>query len=251
MFFPILTYTRSGSTWLADIISNRTIYTIDTAQPGDTVNLHEYFNDDVGNNKLKQLGYLSENTNTRTVSGFEKLYELFEKKQINFTLKLFNSHLPLISENKNDMCVSKLLEYSDIVVHNYRKNILHSWISRRRVGETGIWQGTREKRNLKNKVHWDRDAFLGYSRHRKQVFNDRVSLLKKSNIQPIEIVYEDLHRTGNRFNFLSEKCKRCNIQLYSTHICKFSNPNLKIEDNFVNKQQFLDDYASVQEYITL
>jgi LPS sulfotransferase NodH len=252
MFFPILTYTRSGSTWLADSVSNRGMWGIDKSKPGDVICLHEYFTNNVGNDRLIRLGHLASDIDTRRIEGFKILKNYILSKNIHFTFKFFNRHIPFHKDKDNKiLSVHDLIDSSDFVIHNYRLNILNSWISRQRVAAAGEWQGRNMNDNYDNVIYWNKKHFLNYSNNRKNTFDKWNIALK--NVKHIDIVYEDLHNSNDKKHFLQQKFDTINVDLkiYDSKITKFSKTFENIADNFVNKDDFLRDYDSIRGNIYL
>lgn len=252
MFIPIFSYTRSGSSWLGDIITNRQMYGINNSHINDVVYLHEYFTNDIGNVRMKNLGHLSVDSNTKTVNGFNEMYKYFTNKNLHFVIKIFDGHLPDYRRpNQNILSVVDILNYSDFAIHNYRNNILKSWISRQRVAEVNQWQGNADHNNINTKVTWMKTNFVSYAKYRISVFQKWKMLFDNHSLVNIE--YEELHAQKNKKHFLRLKFHDigCQMSIHDTSIHKFSKECLDISSNFINQKQFLRDYEEIKQYIFL
>lgn len=152
-----------------------------------------------------------------------------------------------------DINIYNMFDIIDYLILNYRKNILKQWISYIKASISGEWVTETKSINKDMKIVWDKKQYLNFV-----VYTEKNHVLMKENFnlcnKPKTIVcYEDLSGSGNeQQSYLTDLFKKSNIDLPINSFSKLqkqSDGNKSIEDNFSNKQEFLDDYDSIKDKI--
>lgn len=260
MLITILSYPRTGSTYLQSSITNRSIYSIKNSNADDTVSLGELYN-------YRQTASLEKFINNnfnltcdvKTKDGLAALINCFNELNLHLCIKIFCNILPKYEDMpaRELLTIEDLVNYSGLVIHNYRMNTLNSWISRARVAVVGEWQNRRWKSKHKqfdNKILWSKSRFLHFAKGRRYEFKEFSNLTGRMDYKKfINLQYEESITIGMHEN-IRRKCFEKNIKapnLYDSEIMKFSTSFELYRDNFYNPEEFDKDYESIENFINL
>lgn len=149
--------------------------------------------------------------------------------------------------------ICNLFDSIDLLILNYRKNILKTWISSIKATTTGEWITEKESKNKDIKIIWNKKAYLYFVE-----YIEKHHLLMKTNFDKYDkpkaiVCYENLSDISTSpKKYLYNKFIAANIDMPlndSVSIKKQSDDSIAIEDNFSNKQEFLDDYDAITNKI--
>ncbi len=283
----ILSHPRSGSTRLIDIMSSHTTWRkgdMLTEHPNffpeikkrkGTLSLGEFFRQDRIKNSFattfKSLNVVKEPKSILTAMEFLKLKKILnEDFGINFLTKVFQNHIPLgfynsavdgmpIKEMVESayLTIEDLIEFNEIVILNYRNNLLETCVSHLMAPKIHHWnvRDDKEKKKYDNKykktkIYWNKEGFISYSKRTKKFINTLETELKRSNKKYIKINYEEMSSWENPQNEIQNKLKSIGYEDLSTYDspCRKLSPlfNSKI---FKNEKKFLKDYSEIKEFI--
>jgi hypothetical protein len=272
----ILSYERTGSTWLMGLFNSV-----------DSISLDEPFSDDptLVYFNLMKLFHSKDIIDKNIIEVFSKIYHpnnffinpqnfiqvkqkmlnsnpfTFEyldglinemdkagKKHIAF--KIFPSHI------KNNISVKKVLELSDIVILNYRNNLLDTYISHCLAQESGTWfksHNFRQSNYDDIKLLWDTNKYNNYVNF---VINNKFNFFKKYfdevNKPKILLSYEQIHEENqiDKIQNLKHLFANENIDIPLNNIENFfKQNNRKYNDIFMNQNDFITDLPHIRKFI--
>lgn len=267
----ILSHPRSGSTWFIERITNCTIKGLGTSSggsseinlniaPNSTVSFGEFFRPDRLSLFIhKNFPYIYNKDAIPQKISLSKFLEikkiLNEKYQSSFAFKVFRSHLPF--ENSKNITVKNLIDYSDVIILQYRNNLLECWISYLLALKTKTWNVHKQEaedyfeKNGRKNIVWKKQEFINYSITCKEWIEDCEAELKKRRKKYVKISYEE-QLLKNFDEILNEKMKTCGfekISIYGSKIQKIPYQNNELISKIKNKEDFLKDYESIKKYM--
>lgn len=202
---------RSGSTWLTKAIS----------RIENTNTRSEIFNQVENKDLLK----IKETSKAYIHYVLKKIWKNKSQNK-NFVFSTFIEHFEKVET------LITLIMISDLVVFNYRKNVLDQWVSYRKAAKTGFWK----KKDLTNvKIIWSEELFMKF-RKRCEVVFALVKRLKMEGINLIQFNYEEIHALDTD----QEK-----INLINKQLNKFDLNIGDLSDTGLIKQNYYTDYKDV------
>lgn len=144
---------------------------------------------------------------------------------------------------------SDIIGISDRLIVNYRKNILDVFISRERSQKTRKW--TRVKKydpDYDQEFIWNKEDFLAFSEKYISYYDDILNLIKSHDMKHNTICYEKLIQSSEK-----ERMEIISKAIGHEHplrepIVKKQSRTTKQIDAFSNKEQFLSEYETIDEY---
>lgn len=142
----------------------------------------------------------------------------------------------------------------DVLILNYRKNILKQFISNLKGYQTQEYinfTGDSKPKLIK----WNKEEFLKYHQYTILYLSESIKNFKQFNKSKMVVSYEDFTTSGNMPEYLENKFQKYNINCIVPEVEKGrlptrqSKPNTKLKDNFINSNEFLKDYKSIQDKI--
>ena len=109
--------------------------------------------------------------------------------------------------------------------------------------------------NQEVKILWDKEYFISYAERKRNVLKEYLDIYKQCKKPKIWLSYEDIVNQSIEevYKILYEniglKLDINNSNGLRTTV-KQSKDNMQIEDNFINKEDFLKDSLSIQKYIS-
>lgn len=151
------------------------------------------------------------------------------------------------------MNIVNIFDNIDYLILNYRKNILKQWISSVKATTTGEWITEKESINIHTQIQWNKTAYLNFVAYTEKHHNLMRTNFMQYDKPKTVICYEELSSSNNKQKqYLQNLFQKSNIDLeindHST-LKQQSDSNKPIEDNFLNKQEFLDDYNDIKDTI--
>jgi LPS sulfotransferase NodH len=159
--------------------------------------------------------------------------------------------------------INKIIEMVDFVIFLNRKDVLAQFISLNKAHKTGLWNVNRNtlkknptilNNNQEVKILWNKEYFISYAETHKNILKEYLEIYKQCTKPKIWLSYEDIvnQSTDELYKLLYETI---GIKLETNHrklrtTLKQSKDNMQIEDNFINKEDFLKDSLSIQKYIS-
>lgn len=264
----ILSYQRTGSSWLCDILSGQntigmqeifskdplifiytfsqilsSIYNIDKNIINvfrNIYNPNNFFIDPATYIKVKNKILQNEPYNIKLLYSIQ---DLAYKNNNNLVFKIFPEHLSHIS-------LENILNISDYIIINYRNNLLDSFISEKKASISQRWTSLQTERKYLEKINWNEQE---YNIYKNKTINLLNNFIQKINKKYVMIAYENIHQSNNKINYIYETIK----QTYPDFIWKFKDSSLlkkenylsKVEDNFINSIEFLSSYTNIKTKI--
>lgn len=148
-----------------------------------------------------------------------------------------------------------VMKHADVVIVNYRRSILDTYISNVKASESRLWLTHNYNEKYDDKIYWSKKAFLEYAEKYKRQYADIRKTLHKLNKPYIVIEYETLCRQSNRIQYLSDKLKTVGItdlELINANTVKQSKHRDHYERCFkkYHVNQFIEDYPSIKHETT-
>lgn len=143
----------------------------------------------------------------------------------------------------------------DVLILNYRKNILKQFISSVKSYQTQEYINFTDGDVKSQLIRWNKDEFFKYHRDTILHLSESIKNFKQFNKSKMVVCYEDFIASGNMREYLENKFKQYNINCIVPEIeerrlpTRQSKPNTKLKDNFINSNEFLKDYESIQDKI--
>lgn len=260
----ILSYQRTGSSWLSDILSGSNtinggeIFCKDPLQFAPTVisilskiyninpsiinTLHKIYS--ISNFFVNPNNYIQIKNNILAKQPYsaELLYEmqnLVYTHGYSFVFKIFRNHLD--SANLLD-----ILNISDYIIVNYRNNLLDSFISEQKSFISQRWTSTQTNRKYLEKIQWYENI---YKKYVDKTILDLNYFVENINKPYVMLAYEDIHKSNNKVEFIRSKMKH----IYPDFVWDFKTTSVfqkenyinQIENNFLNKEEFLQSYKNL------
>lgn len=206
---------RTGSTWLAKALS----------RVENTNTCIEIFNPNLN----KEILSVEKNPKEYVHYVLKKIDQAKEDNK-NF---LFTSFLDYFNRIE---VLSALSMVSDVLIFNYRDNILHQWISFIKSYNTKQWQN----KNLTNVIiHWSEKYFLDFKHDCDKVF-DMIRVLSKSNLVIPTFNYEEIHSfetDSEKIGHVNSKINQCGLE-----ITDYSNIDLKKQNDYYNLKECFSNF---------
>ena len=170
-----------------------------------------------------------------------------EEKSTNILWKFMVWYNDLYSMNIVD-----IFDNIDYLILNYRKNILKQWISFVKATTTGEWVTHKDSINKDIKIQWNKTLYLQFVKDRERYHNLMKTNFIQFNKPKTVVCYEELLSRDNKKQYLYNLFQKSSIDLpindYSP-LKQQSNSKKPIEENFLNRQEFLDDYNDIKDTI--
>ncbi len=159
---------------------------------------------------------------------------LAKSKNQNLTYKIFLEHIDLKS-------IVNIVYKSNIIIFNYRENLLHQWISKKKASVCDKWFN----HDLADyQIEWDEKMFMEFRNSCKLIYRFAQILTEKGYNVPF-LNYEEIHQfesTKEKIEFVNEKLKKVNIQIDNFDEVLFTKQNLVYDYKkcFKNYDSFLE-----------
>lgn len=217
-----------------------------------------YQNEKINLSLLKDLIYLAleiqSSTNIINTTLLEaKLLKLWFSEQQKSTPKNILWKFMVWYHSSFNLDICDMFETIDYLIVNYRKNILKQWISNNKAMKTGEWITEKKSINHDIQILWNKVDYLNFVKYTENHHDFMKNNFSQFNKPKTIICYENLSdpHTGG-VSYLNSKFQKDNIDLPINHsipIQRQSDPNKPLEDNFLNKSEFLKDYDSIKDKI--
>jgi LPS sulfotransferase NodH len=254
----ILTYERTGSGWLCNAFDTQ-----------DYISTHEIFSDDptlffLNTQKLLAKIY---KVSPYLLSTLCKIYHtdnFFIDNQTYIAIKnkiLSNNNLyniELLTEIKNilfkffpqhiqkNITIKDIENICNIIIINYRKNILKTFISLEIAKTTGVWYSKQKRIVAPKKIIWNEKQYLAFY----QRINNILSDFEKIDSHKIYLSYEELHENvdlvnnQDKINYLQNKLKLKHIDISLNNINFF-----EIQNNKKTLEEYSPYFINHLDYI--
>jgi hypothetical protein len=215
----LLSSPRTGSSWIIEIL----------ARIPNTIRKKEIFNP-YSNKEISSV--------FKSPSNYYKYFieqlSLAKAQNQNLLYKIFLEHLDLQS-------IVDIVYKSDVIIFNYRTNILHQWISFKKAKMCDRWSNY----NLTNyQIEWDEEIFLQFRESCQIIYKLAEMLIEKGYNVPF-LNYEEIHQfngTKEKIEFVNEKLKKVNICISNCREVNLTKQNLEYDYKkcFSNYDSFLE-----------
>jgi hypothetical protein len=264
----ILSYQRTGSSWLCDTLSGQntigiqevfskdpliflytfsqilnSIYNIDNNIINVFKNIYSpknFFIDPTTYIKIKNKILKNKPYNIELLYSIQ---DIVYKNNNNLVFKIFPEHL-------DDISLENILNISDYIIVNYRNNLLDSFVSEKKSFISQRWTSLQTERKYLEKINWNKEE---YNIYKDKTINILNNFIQKMNKKYVMIAYENIHQSNNKINYIYETIKN----IYPDFIWNFKNESmlkkenylLNIQDNFLNYEEFLLSYNDIKTKI--
>jgi hypothetical protein len=148
-----------------------------------------------------------------------------------------------------------ILKQADLVIVNYRKSVLDSWISNIKARQSNQWSSHQYNDEYDKEIWWSKKAYLEYAdKYIKnyEEIKEGIENLKKPHIV---IQYEQFHKQPNTVDYLWQLLNDLgfsDVTLTKPHLKKQSKNRKYYEECFGDghKEKFIEDYASIKHLTT-
>lgn len=262
----ILSYQRTGSSWLCDTLSGKNtigvqeifsrdplifiytfsqilnrIYNIDKNIINVLSNIYNpknFFIDPTTYIKIKNKITQNKPYNIKLLYSIQNL---IYKNNNNLVFKIFPEHL------NDDISLESILNISDYIIINYRNSLLDSFISEKKSFISQKWTSLQTDRKYLEKINWKKEE---YNIYKNKTINTLNNFIQKINKKYTMIAYENIHQSNNKINYIYETIKHTYPDFVwnfnSSSTLKKENYLLRIEDNFLNYEEFLLSYNDLK-----
>lgn len=254
----ILSYQRTGSSWLCDILSGENticiqeVFSKDPLLFSHTVSplLHKIYKMDSNLLETFRKIYQPSNffidpatyiviknnilkTNPYSINLLYSIQDILYANNYNFVFKIFPEHI-------EDMDLTSILNIADYVIINYRNDMLNSFISEQKAVVSQRWTSLQKERPYLYKIHWDEVKYLEYT---EKVINIMNFWLSNVIREYVLISYEEIHSSIDKnitiINQIKNIYKNFNFDLKQQSCLQKENNNINIVDNFTNPKDFI------------
>ena len=210
---------------------------------------------DSGDYKLTQLDNIGKkpfmNDFPYTIDMLPDFSKALEKMGIKYFIHKNISHANL----KGNWSQEDVMRHADVVIVNYRKSILDTYISNVKASESAIWLSHNYDEKYDNKIYWSKKAFLEYAEKYQRQYADIRAALKNLNKPYFVIEYESFCKEPNKTEYLSNKLKTVGISdlaLKNSNTVKQSKDREHYETCFkkYHVREFIKDYPSIKHLTT-
>ena len=177
------------------------------------------------------------------------------KNKNKLLLKVFYEH------HYNEFNIDEIVEMVDNVVLLHRENILNRYISQEKAIKTKKWMCFSDsdvKKFLDTKIQWNLKRYIDHYRRTLRSTKYHLNIIRNTDKKTVIIKYEDFDNNINSFKYIKnifEKQKiDCTLPTYNNMSwipIKQRNESIDIVDNFINKEEFLDDYTKIKDKVVL
>lgn len=261
----ILSYQRTGSSWLCDILGGE-----------NTISLQEIFSRDplLFNYTLSILLSRIYNVESSIIDTFNKIYNLsnffvdnksyiqikkniLEKKPYSIELlktiqkkvydKKFNLIFKIFPEHIEELSLKEIINISDYIIINYRNNLLESFISEQKSVLSQRWTSLQTERPYLEKIEWNEKKYLSYVNKTIDTLNLFLNTIEDKKY--VLISYEDIHFNNvNKNKIIVDKVKLVyndfDFKLKNSSLLKKENYIKNIKENFINEKDFIKSLNS-------
>ena len=156
---------------------------------------------------------------------------------------------------KGEWSQEDIMRYADVVIVNYRRSILDTYISNVKASESTTWLAHNYDAKYDNKIYWSKKAFLDYAQKYKKQYAEIKAALIKLNKPYFVVEYESFCKEPNKIEYLSNKLKQVGIKdlaIKNANTVKQSKHREHYEKCFkkYHVNQFVQDYPSIKHETT-
>lgn len=263
----ILSYQRTGSSWLCDILSGENSIGIQEIFSKDPMlfsytlslvlnkiykvkpsivnafnkiyNINNFF---VNTSNYNQIKKNILNNKPYSIDLLKDIQNISYNNNYNLVFKIFPEHLDSVS-------LDQILDISDYILINYRNNLLDSFISEKKSLLSQRWTSLQVERQYLEKIEWNEKEYTSYVD--KVIFS--IDYFLKNTKEHVLISYEKIHECQNKIDYINMTIQN----FYKDFDWKFKDKSIlekenyitKIEDNFLNKEDFLRSYRYIRKKI--
>jgi hypothetical protein len=262
----ILTYERTGSGWLCNAFDTQ-----------DYISTHEIFSDDptlffLNTQKLLAKIYkvspyllstlckiyhtdnffidnqtyiaiknkILSNNNLYSIELLTEIKNICNQHYYNLVFKFFPQHI------QKNITIKDIENICNIIIINYRKNILKTFISLEIAKTTGVWYSKQKRIVAPKKIIWNEKQYLAFY----QRINNILSDFEKIDSHKIYLSYEELHENvdlvnnQDKINYLQNKLKLKHIDISLNNINFF-----EIQNNKKTLEEYSPYFINHLDYI--
>ena len=202
----------------------------------------------------EQLGLLIDFINLEMNNEYSPSHLIEIAKDKNrLLLKVFYNQYSLW--NKFD--IYKVVEMVDNVILLHRENVLNRYISHHKAIKNDIWiRFPSTKECVETKIEWNLKQYLSFYGETLRDTNNHLNIIENTDKKTAIIKYEDFDSHTNPYKYIKHILETreidCNVAEGGHRIpVKQRNESLDIANNFINKDEFMDDYAKIKHKIAV
>lgn len=265
----IFSYKRTGSNWLCDTFSGqdsislyepfskdplaffytlffllKDVYKVDNEILDAYVKIYNYSNFFIDPSSYTKLMHRILEKKPYSIGLLKTIQNKFYQIEKNMVFKIFPEQI------EDDISLEKITNLSDYIIINYRNNLLESFISEQKSLISHKWASIQTERKYLEKIEWNEYAYTQYV---KNVIASLNYLIKNINKEYVMLSYENIHKSINKTDYICNTIKKIypNFKWNFKQQSVFSKENYitNIEDNFLNKEEFLKSINNIQTKI--
>ena len=148
-----------------------------------------------------------------------------------------------------------VIKKADLVIVNYRKSILDSWISNTKAQQSQQWTTHQYNSEYDKEIWWSKKAYLDYANTYIKNYTEIKEAIQNLKKPYIVIEYEKFHKQPNTVDYLWQRLNDVgfsDVTLKIPGLQKQSKNRKYYEDCFgkSHKEKFMEDYASIKHLTT-
>jgi len=265
----ILSYKRTGSNWLCDTLCGdnticlyepfskdplsffytlfilmKNVYLVDQEILDTYCKIFNYSNFFIDKDSYSKLLTKILQNKPYSINLLKKIQQKAYETGNNLVFKVFPEQID------RDISLKEILNLSDYIVVNYRNNLLDSFVSEQKSILSLRWTSLQKERPYLEKIQWDKKQYDIYVMH---TINNIDYFVKNIDKKYVIISYENIHSSNNKIEYIKNTIQNT----YSDFIWNFKEKSFfskensirNIEDNFLNKEEFLNSFNLVKKYI--
>ncbi len=265
----ILSYKRTGSNWLCDTLSAndslslyepfskdplsffytihyllKNVYNVDEEILSTFLKIYNYSNFFIDSNSYVKLINRIIKNKPYSINLLKKIQQKIYEIQKNLIFKVFPEQID------KDIILNDIVDLSDYIIINYRNNLLESFISEQKSLISSRWTSLQKERLYLEKIEWNEVLYKDYI---DRTINSLNYFIKNINKKYVLISYEKIHNTNNKIETINSSIKKIYPDFIWNfkEISFFSKENYisNIEDNFINKEEFLLSIKNIRTKI--
>lgn len=270
----ILTYERTGSNWLCDSLNSDTVYCageifcdnplvsfwqykflleklcVSSPIIKTFANIFHQNNFHINPDQIELLKNHIKNKHPYSLEFFDAFRDFVYKLNMSLVFKIFRSNLT------EQITINEIIDRSDYIIVNYRKDLLATYISYKKAINYDDWSMTNNRlkqnpdyynRNIQ--IIWNESEYLDFCKQTMESLDLWQQQIGKK--QSIVISYEDIHNCDDKSIRLSKM-----INSLGLDICINQNPlylkqssYTSIENNIENITDYKKSMNSIPKYI--
>jgi len=222
----------------------KNVYRVDDEILNTFVKIYNYSNFFIDSNSFAKLISRIIKNKPYSIKLLKKIQQKIYEIQKNVVFKVFPEQI------NEDILLKNIIDISDYIIINYRNNLLESFISEQKSLISHRWTSLQKERPYLEKIQWNEKTYNDYI---SKTINSLDYFLKNANKKYVLISYEQIHQSNNKIKAIDACIKNIypDFTWNFKEVSFFSKENyiINIEDNFINKEEFLLSIKNIRTKI--